>query len=113
MQTENYSPSRAMKSDSLEDRLREAIDSADPVAAALAESKSKGGLTPIIAVATYCDGEGFLRDYREYMNITERSGRYFVNLSLFDALKALYEREGPRCSVSVLFPHLLGLLGLV
>lgn len=87
-----------MVSDSLEDRICEAIDSADRTEALLVESKSKGGLTSIVAVATYCDGEGFLRDYHEYMDVTERSGRFFVNLSLFDALKAVYEREGPRCS---------------
>ena len=87
-----------MVSDSLEDRIREAIDSADRTEALLVESKSKGGQTSIVAVSTYCDEEGFLRDYHEYMDVTERSGRFFVNLSLFDALKALYEREGPRCS---------------
>ncbi len=102
VQTEDYSSSAEMKkTDSLEDRIREAIDSADPVAAVLAESKSKGGLTPIIAVATYCDGEGFLRDYRVHMNVIERSGRLFIHMSLFDALKEVYEEAestGVRCS---------------
>lgn len=86
------------KSAALRLRIKEAIDSADPTQAILTESKSKGGLTPIAAVATYCDGDGFLRDYSEFVDVTERSGRLFIYLNLFDALKEVYEKAEGRCS---------------
>jgi site-specific recombinase XerD len=84
--------------DSLKNRIKEAIDSADQVAAALIEAKSKGGQTPIAAVATYCDGDGFFRDYYEYLNVEDRNGRFFIYLNHFDALKEVYEKAGGDCS---------------
>lgn len=85
-------------SGALEQRIKDAIDSAGPTAALLVESKEKGGLTSIAAVATYCDGEGFLRDYCEYMEITELSGRLFISLDHFDALKEVYHKARGHCS---------------
>jgi integrase len=91
-------PPGVNKSDSLRDRIRVAIDSADRVEAALILARSTGGQTPIVAVASYCDGEGFLRDYYEYLKVEDRSGRFYIYMNHFDALKEVYEKAVGRCS---------------
>jgi integrase len=91
-------PSGVNESDSLKDRIRVAIDSADRVEAALMLARSTGGQTPIVAVASYCDGEGFLRDYYEYLKVEDRSGRFYIYMNHFDALKEVYEKAVGRCS---------------
>jgi hypothetical protein len=49
----------------LRNRIRQAIDSADRVEAAmlLAEARMSGGIVPIAAVSRYCNGDGFLAEY--------------------------------------------------
>ena len=74
----------------LRNRIRQAIDSADRVEAAmlLAEARMSGGIVPIAAISRYCDGDGFLAEYYELIDVAEVGGCFYVNFRQFKELNA-------------------------
>ena len=82
----------------LRNRIRQAIDSADRVEAAmlLAEARMSGGIVPIAAISRYCDGEGFLAEYYEFIDVAEVGGCFYINFRLFKELNAQLVQGGPR-----------------
>jgi len=79
------------KAEFLKQRICDAIDAADRVEAAMliAEAKITDGVVPIAAVSTYCDGEGFLTEYYDFIEVAEIGGRFYLNLRHFKELNAL------------------------
>lgn len=78
------------ESESIKDRIRLAIDSADRTEAAilLTEAARSHRLVPIAAVSIYCSGDTFLSDYAPYVDFEEKGERFFVDLAQFRAIHA-------------------------
>ena len=92
MQTENDSPpSATMDSDSLEDRIREAIDSADPALATallMSLAHSEAIFVPIAVIFHNCKGAEFVRDYLSYVEVKEVGGVFHLNIRQFQGIHA-------------------------
>lgn len=91
-------PPGVNKSDSLRDRIRVVIDSADRVEAAIlrAEAKETGGIVPVEAVCRYCDGDGFLEKYYRYIKVSDITGCFYLDLNHFNAIKDCILKGRPR-----------------
>lgn len=76
-------------SDAFLQRIRLVIDGADFMEAALlrAEAKDTGGMVPLEAISRYCDGNGFVDTYHEFVPVEEKHGRLYLDLDHFNTIK--------------------------
>jgi integrase len=76
------------ESDSIKNRIRRAIDSANPaeVAFLMSEAASSNLPVPISIVSVFCSGSAFVEKYSPYVAVNEQNGRLFIDFEQFRAV---------------------------
>ena len=88
MPVSEKSYSSVSKSDSIEDRIKAAVDSTGTAEATnlLAAFRGTNLPIPIFVVSVFCSGSVFLRQYLPYLDIVQRSGVPHLNFDQFQAV---------------------------
>lgn len=84
--------------DSIENRIRMAVDSANPaeVAFLMTEAASSNLPVPISVVSVFCSGAAFVEKYSPYVAVNVQNGRLFIDFEQFRAVHGCILSGAPR-----------------